>query len=137
MELAMAILSAVAAVAAAATAIVTFFNGKRMEYGNAELQIRTMISEANYHLCEAKAKYADKPQSETLDKVFKALNEDIMNVYDEACAKYNDKKVDRERFKKMYVYEIRQLVEAFPEKYGVTTKYAATLRVYQEWQPKG
>lgn len=46
------------------------------------------------------------------------------------------KKVDRERFKKMYLHEIRQLVEypEFKEKYdSISSRYNATKKVYNEW----
>lgn len=136
MELAVAISSAIATIAAAVAAIFTFCNSKRMAYGNVELQIRTMISEAKYHQSEVMVNLAEKPNNKVLQEIYNALTEDVLNAYDEACAKYNDKKVDRERFRKMYFHEIRQLVECadFSDKYNsVSSRYVATLKVYKEW----
>lgn len=136
MQIVITILSTISAVASAIAAIITYINGKRMANGNVELQIRTMISEAKYHQNECMIKLADDPKNETLKSVYDMLTEEVLNAYDEACAKYNDKKVDRERFKKMYLHEIRQLVEypEFKEKYdSISSRYNATKKVYNEW----
>lgn len=141
MGLFIAVLSSVATIAAAVSAIFTYFNGRKMAYGNVELQIRAMISEAKYHQSEIMVKLAENPDDTFFQGIYAALTEDVLNAYDEACAKYNDKKVDRERFKKMYFHEIRQLVEDedLSEKYNsVSSRYTATLKVYKEWhQSKG
>ena len=136
MQIAIAVLSAVSALASAVTAIVTFVNGKRMANGNVELQIRTMISEAKYHQSECMIKLAADPKNEMLLSTYDTLTEEVLNAYDEACAKYNDNKVDKERFKKMYFHEIRQLVEdrELNGKYNnVSSRFGATLKVYKEW----
>ena len=84
---------------------------------------------------------AENPDDTVFQGIYASLTEDVLNAYDEACAKYNDKKVDRERFKKMYFHEIRQLVEDedLSDKYNsVSSRYTATLKVYKEWhQSKG
>ena len=75
-------------------------------------------------------------QNQTLIASTKAALEDVLNAYDEACAKYIDKKVDTERFKKLYVTEIRNLVEDNNTKsYYVMpqSKFQATVKVYREW----
>lgn len=136
MQIAIAVLSAVSSLASAVTAIVTFVNGKRMANGNVELQIRTMISEAKYHQSECMIKLAADPKNEMLLSTYDTLTEEVLNAYDEACAKYNDNKVDKERFKKMYFHEIRQLVEdrELNGKYNnVSSRFGATLKVYKEW----
>lgn len=136
MQIAIAVLSAVSSLASAVTAIVTFVNGKRMANGNVELQIRTMISEAKYHQSECMIKLAADPENEMLSSTYYTLTEEVLNAYDEACAKYNDNKVDKERFKKMYFHEILQLVEdqEFNEQYNnVSSRFGATLKVYKEW----
>lgn len=73
---------------------------------------------------------------ESYVKHFDAAIENNLNAYEEACAKFIDKKVDKNRFKKIYISEIRQLVEK-PElkKYfdGVSSKYKAILKVYNQW----
>ena len=70
---------------------------------------------------------------EALKQALKTAQEQNLNAYEEACAKYLDGKVDKERFKKNYSVEIRQLVEKYSEKYGATTPYKATIKVYNEW----
>lgn len=136
MQIVIAILSGISSFASAVAAIITYINSKRMTNGNVELQIRTMISEAKYHQSECMIKLAVNPKDEILNNIYETLTEEVLNAYDEACAKYNDKKVDRARFKKMYFHEIRQLVEdqKLKEKYdSISSRYDATKKVYNEW----
>lgn len=74
-----------------------------------------------------------------LDKAFREAVEDNLNAYEDACAKYRDKKIDRVRFKKMYIDEIRNLCI---EKEGPihdlmhpegASKFQAIWKVYREW----
>lgn len=103
--------------------------------GQAEIAIRTMISNArNNYLIAAKECSDDDSSLKTT--ILSASLEDWLNAYDEACAKYLDGKIDKERFKKMYSVEIRQIVEdANTKSYydGAATRYRATLKVYNEW----
>ncbi|WP_434799330.1 hypothetical protein [Terrisporobacter vanillatitrophus] len=77
-----------------------------MQKGQVEMQIRELIS-------SARSRYQDKAVQAD-DELFQALiesaHEDVLNAYDETCAKYIDEKVDKKRFKKLYFDEIRQLV---------------------------
>lgn len=60
----------------------------------------------------------------------------MLNVYDEACAKYLDSKVDKERFKRSYHKSIRNLIESEDfDKYFNTpcSSYKCILRVYDKW----
>lgn len=69
-------------------------------------------------------------------KRFNVAIENNLNAYEEACAKYLDNKIDKVRFQKNYVTEIRNLVENKNyEKYfdAVKSRYKAILKVYQEW----
>ena len=73
---------------------------------------------------------------ETYKKSFNATVETLMNVYDEACSKYIDGKVDRLRFKKTYKYEIRNLLEneELSEYFKpLTSRYKSILAVWDEW----
>ena len=73
---------------------------------------------------------------ETYKKSFNATVETLMNVYDEACSKYIDGKVDRLRFKKTYKYEIRNLLEKeeLSEYFKpLTSRYKSILAVWDEW----
>lgn len=60
----------------------------------------------------------------------------MLNVYDEACAKYLDGKVDKERFKRSYHKSIRNLLESgdFDEQFNTPcSSYKCILRVYDMW----
>ena len=136
MDIAALILSTITAGLSALAAIMTYFNNKKTSYGNLELQIRTMISDAKYRQLEWQSKLISEPPNEVLQSQYDVLTEEVLNAYDEACAKYNDGKVDKARFKKMYFHEIRQLVEDdnFKDKYsGIQSRYNATKKVYDEW----
>ena len=127
MVLACTIVSAAAALCSAITAFISYKNGKLTTQGNIELQIRMMITQAKLNVIEHPS------------KEFSALDEDLLNAYDEACAKYIDKKVDRERFYKTYMHEIRQLVdnEPYNKKFNEKScKFDAILKVYNEWNHK-
>lgn len=137
MDIVALVLSTITAAASAIAAILTYINGKKTSYGNLELQIRAMISDAKYHLLEFSYRCADLDK-DIASKQLDSLNEELLNAYDEACAKYLDKKVDRERFKKMYFHEIKQIVEKseYNDYYSPTkSKYTATLKVYKEFVP--
>ena len=69
--------------------------------------------------------------------IFNSAIENNLNAYEEACAKYLDKKVDKKRFKKIYRTEIKQLVESpdLKSKFdALITKYKAIAKVYIEWE---
>ena len=81
----------------------------------------------------------DRRRLETLEKAFRSAVEDNLNAYEDACAKYVDRKIDTERFKKSYVSEIQRLCA---EKTSVitdlmhpdtTSKFQAIWKVYREW----
>ncbi|NEU30140.1 hypothetical protein GN156_05015 [bacterium LRH843] len=76
-------------------------------------------------------------QKKKLREILNTLIENNLNAYEEACAKYIDNKVDKERFKKTYKVEIRNLVEKEDlSTYfnGVTSRYKGILKVYKEWE---
>lgn len=136
MDIAALVLSTITATVSAIAAILTYLNGKKTAYGNIELQIRSMISEAKYRQIQFAEKLSYDPDNEYVKNQFAALNEELLNAYDEACAKYLDRKVDKERFRKMYFHEIKQLVECkdYSNEYDkVSSRYIATIKVYQEW----
>jgi hypothetical protein len=76
---------------------------------------------------------------EPLDRAFREAVEDNLNAYEDACAKYIDNKIDRERFRKMYIEEIRNLCV---DKQGPihdclhpegSSKFQVIWKVYREW----
>ena len=107
--------------------------------GQEELEIRKMISAARKDFLDIAEKISDKEldgKKNFLLQRFEATKEDLANVYDEACMKYLDGKIDKERFKKSYNVEIRKMVEdsAFKDLYDkLSTNFQATVKVYKEW----
>lgn len=73
-----------------------------------------------------------------MTKLFYSALEDLLNHYERACMLYIDGKIDKERFKKEYSTEIRNLVEKgeYKERYFPphTSKYKAILKVYDSWE---
>jgi len=103
--------------------------------GQTEIMVREMISTAIRHYDDMAIKTESTPTEINAELLNSAL-EGVCNAYDEACSKYIDGKVDRERFKKLYCDEIRQWVEnkSNVDKYHEPqTKYKATAKVYKEW----
>lgn len=107
-----------------------------MQKGQVEMQIREMISTARSRYQDKVVQLKDDTENQIYSAIIEAAEEDLLNAYDEACAKYLDNKVDKDRFKKLYHDEIRQLVtnSAYIEKYREPqTKFHATNKVYTEW----
>lgn len=114
----------------------SFFKSNSLTKGQVEMQIRDMISSAKWRYADLGIQLSKDDKNTALVASTKAALEDVLNAYDEACAKYIDKKVDKERFKKLYVTEIRNLVEDNNTKdYYVMpqSKFQATVKVYNEW----
>ncbi len=118
--------------------------------GALETQIRNVINESNHErimIALEKLKYLDEDNEDAESKIkekrkriltvaLELSEENYRNAYEDACAKYLDGKVDRDRFEKMYKSDIRRLVESEPhKKYYATNQspYSNTLRVYNEW----
>ena len=68
--------------------------------------------------------------------------EDNLNAYEEACARYIDNKVDRDRFRKMFFSEIANLVRKKEAEDHITfgllhpegqSLFQNIWRVYREW----
>ncbi|MCM1118505.1 MAG: hypothetical protein NC543_04005 [bacterium] len=120
----------------AATANELTKTANQMQMGQVEMQIRELIQNARSRYEDIAIQLNGHESDETYGKVITSALEGVLNAYDEACAKYLDDKVDKERFKKLYHDEIRQLVtdEATKEKYREPqTKFHATNKVYTEW----
>lgn len=114
----------------------SFFRSNALTKGQVEMQIREMISIAKWRYADLGIQLASDSENDTLAASTIAALEDVLNAYDEACAKYNDNKVDKERFKKLYVTEIRNLVEHENTRdYYVMpqSRFQATVKVYRKW----
>ena len=114
----------------------------KIAQGQIELSIHQLLNQTKKDVMEVSLKIADKCQNNSTQMttvLTQALNSAIeqnLNAYDEACAKYLDNKVDKERFKKNYHVEIRQLVEnqSYKDKFDPNTSpYKGILKVYREW----
>ena len=124
MEIASIIIAALALLVSIASLVKSSAASKTandLTKGQVEMQIRSMITVAKAHFSEMSNQLAANPDNPT---------------YDEACAKYLDGKVDKQRFKQLYVNEIRNWVdsEAVKDKYIMPqSRFHATVKVYDEW----
>lgn len=108
---------------------------KMISQGQIELEIHQMISQTKRDVLDIALKIQGN-QTGIVQQAFETAREMNLNAYEEACSKYLDGKVDKERFKKNYHVEIRQLVENAnnEDKFNaVTSKYKCILAVYAEW----
>lgn len=115
----------------------------RLSNGNLEIQVREMISEARRHLSSCihdKAMIEINPElqkneelQKKIEQLISAAFQDYVNAYEEACMKYIDNKIDRERFKKTYITEITNLVRKHESMFGTASTYTAIKKVYDEW----
>lgn len=120
----------------AATANELTKTANEMQMGQVEMQIRELILNARSRYEDLAIQLNAHENDVEYSKAVESALEGVLNAYDEACAKYIDGKVDKERFKKLYHDEIRQLVtdSATQEKYREPqTKFHATNMVYTEW----
>jgi len=120
----------------AATANELTKTANELQMGQVEMQIREMILNARRCYEDKVSHLKEHDGDDVYIGVVASALEGVLNAYDEACAKYLDGKVDKERFKKLYHDEIRQLVtdKAIQEKYREPqTKFHATNKVYTEW----
>jgi hypothetical protein len=84
----------------------------------------------------------DKKLLTTFEKAYRSAVEDWYNSYEEACAKYLDGKIDKERFRKSFKSEIKNIVEIKKEDeimYSLinpkgTSRFRAIWKVYDEWE---
>jgi hypothetical protein len=101
-----------------------------------ELRHETMVREDRENLMNNAIEVAIR--------TYKSAVEDWLNAYEEACAKYLDGKIDKERFYKTYRHEIKNIVEVNKdneEMYSLihpegTSHYKAIWKVYKNWEPK-
>ena len=108
----------------------------RLSNGNLEIQLREMISSSRRFLSSCIHNMAvakinpDMEKNEELQKKVGQLVDDAfqdyVNSYEEACMKYIDNKVDKNRFKKTYKVEITNLVSKYEDMFGPASVYTAT-----------
>lgn len=114
---------------------------KKMEQGKTELQINELIGRAKRDLLDISLKIHNEELKDINSDIKMAIYNSYIELelcaYDEACSLYIDNKLDKERFKKNYQVEIRNLFETdeIKEKLdSVNSKYYCLLKVYKEWE---
>ena len=150
-EIVAVVISSIALIATAINIIFYFkltkeYNGlvkeqNKIAQGQAETSMRELIMSARRNVETVSEKVAEQDDKEDVvkaiyEQMFDSAQEDLRNAYEEACSRYRDGKVDKERFKRMYSTEIRQLVEdeAQKKEYDtISTRYECTVAVYKEW----
>lgn len=126
---------------------------RRLHQGEAETNLRESISRARERYEDICLRLADlvngrkfddllkpeKARAEQYRKVQLSSLESLMNSYENACAKYRDDKIDKDRFKKLYIEEIRTLFSESDNCYSRylhpegTSKFKAIWAVYRAW----
>ena len=104
--------------------------------GAIETQVRNSISDATKEVLHYATEVEKNPSSKVTQKAYFTAEEMYRNAYEDACAKYLDRKIDVERFEKMYKQEIYKLVNDPQQKefYATNqTTYASTVAVYKNW----
>lgn len=136
-----AVIVSVIGLVASIYSIIRANNAHKIAQGQIELNIHQLLNQTKKDEMEISMMIAQKCSNndetvKLLKNALKSAMERTVNAYEEACAKYLDGKVDKERFKKNYHIEIRQLVEDNNyKKYfdSTTSSYKAILKVYKEW----
>ena len=122
----------------------------KLANANIELEIRNLIRETRKDLDDKIAKFLflkekEKGNSLTSDekinlpiyeKQYNNARQEYLNAYEEACMKYIDGKIDKERFKKTYIVELRNIVGSDSLKQYIdstSSPYNAIKKVYNEW----
>ena len=70
--------------------------------GQLEIQLRELINAASHEITYYGVELEKNPTSNILIRSFESAEEQYRNAYEEACSKYLDGKIDKERFEKMY-----------------------------------
>lgn len=136
-EILATILASIGIIISLFTLIFTKINANKIEkiyYGQSEISIRESITDATNRITDILL-YAKTEDNQYTNQCMKVSIEQLLNSYEEACAKYLDSKVDKKRFKKMYIDEIRNIVESndFKEYFQFGSNYDAIKKIYDEW----
>lgn len=113
--------------------LISLYQSNKSAHGQIEIDIRNMITSARNRYEDL---VLDNRDNDIYILIVKSSLENLINVYDEACSKYLDNKVDKKRFKKLYYTEIKNLVEnkeTKPYYDTITSKFQDTIKVYKEW----
>lgn len=136
-ELISIIISSIASFISIFSVIFSKINMNRIEkiyYGQSEIAISETLTNAKNKITDILST-ADSYNNQYTKQCMKVAIEQLLNSYEEACAKYIDGKIDKIRFKKTYIGEIRNIVETndFNEYFKFGSQYVAIKKVYNEW----
>lgn len=126
------------------TGIITFFvyrYTKKQSDAQMEIAVREMISSARSNLrqiiiTDTSVKEALLNEAKAKEALLNEAKEELLNAYDEACAKYIDKKIDKKRFKRMYYGEIKNIVKDNEFQKMINwpkSKFPHIVKIFQEW----
>ena len=104
---------------------------------DAKQQVYRAINVVQETLSKNPQTEAEKKLLETHKHIYESSLQDSLNAYEDACAKYIDNKIDKERFTKNFKTEIRQLFESTElstHLHPINSKYRALRKVYDEWE---
>lgn len=121
--------------------------------GQSETSLREAISNARERVEEATYKIeelllgrdpdvlsqAEQSRLTILSKARNASIENYLNAYEDACGKYIDNKIDKDRFRKSYISEVANLCRHDVISYArfmhpkATSKFEAIWKVFDEW----
>jgi hypothetical protein len=146
--------SALVAVIFGSASVIAAVLTRRIAMGQAETGLRASIratresvrsiaikiAEVRAGKTNEKLTPAQEGKLDVLEDAFAEATEDNLNAYEDACAKYLDKKIDRERFKRMYYSEIENLGRVkegnvihkfmYPEQ---QSRFKAIWKVFHQW----
>jgi hypothetical protein len=117
-------------------------NNLKQNMAQTELYIQELLVNARtlfLNINLEKLKLAIDPTNVSLNAVADQLTlhslQEILNAYEVACMKYLDAKIDKERFKKTYHQEIRQLfeTEGYKSLLDKANSFHAIKKVNTEW----
>jgi hypothetical protein len=121
----------------------------KLNHAQVEIDLRNQISESKRQVRELVEQHADflarpiasltQEEIQRRDRIKVISNQAIeeqLSTLDSACQKYIDEKIDKERFKKSYQREIRQIVQddTHAEFFRTGHAYNALMRVYNSWE---
>lgn len=136
-EILATVISIISIIIALFALIFTKINSNKIEkiyYGQIEISIRETITNAKNRITDILLN-SNEENSQYTNQCIKVSIEQLLNTYEEACSKYIDSKIDKKRFKKTYIDEIKNIIESndFKEYFHFGSKYDAIKKVYNEW----
>lgn len=115
---------------------ISFIRTNAYTKGTVEIYIRNMISTARNNQNQIIIQIQNISDDQLKTDLLESSIEDLLNAYDEACAKYNDRKVDKKRFRMLYTTEILDIYKENKDFIKETENFKALEKVYNEFTNK-